>query len=299
MTETKTKNNSFVTKLLGREWILSLPAIVVVALVTQGLFLGTIILSFVNWNIVRPDLGFSFAGLSNITRLFSTLETYVIVWNTLFITAVSLFLSFSIGLGVALLLNRNFPGVQILRGLMLIPFFVTDIVVGIIFKTLILHPSFGIAGHLTSLLQLPPIDFLGSFAQQSIIFLIVWQWTPFFVLILLAGLQGVDNQIIQSAQIDGANKVVLLFRIIIPSMLHHIRVSVLLGLVFLLKVFGLIYVTTSGGPGNITTTLPYIVYKTNTFKWEVGEAAALSIITVILTIFLLSVVFKYFQKRLA
>ena len=121
---------------------------------------------------------------------------------------------------------------------------------------------------------------------------------PFFILVLLAGLQSMNVQQLESAQIDGANKIMRLFFIIIPNILHHIQVAVLLGLVFILKVFGLIYVTTSGGPGITTTTLPYIVYKTNTFKLEVGEAATLSVLTVILTIIILSLIFKFFQKKL-
>lgn len=281
-----------------REGYLSLPAIVVVAIVTQGFFLFTIILGFVKWNIVRPDLGISFAGIANYVRLFTNPESYLIILNTLYIAFVSLFISFSLGLGLALLLNREFRGVSILRGLMLIPFFITDVVCGIIFKTLILHPSFGIAGYITDLFGKPPIDFMGNHALFSVIFLIVWQWTPFFVLVLVAGLQGMDTSLLESAQIDGANRISRLFSIIIPSILHHIEMAILLGLVFILKVFGLIYVTTSGGPGIITTTLPYIVYKTNQFKLEVGEAASLSVITVILTLVLLSVIFKYFQRKL-
>ncbi len=285
-------------KLLKREWTLSLPAIVVVAFVTQGLFLGTIILSTLKWNIIRPDLGISFVGIANFIKLFTSFESYKIIFTTVLIAFVSLFLSFSFGFGIALLLHKDFFGVQLLRGLILIPFFTTDVVCGIIFKTLILHPSFGIAGHIATLFNSTPIDFFGNYALLTVIFLIVWQWTPFFILILLAGLQSMDTQQLESAHIDGANKIMRLFFIIIPNILHHIQVAILLGLIFILKVFGLIYVTTSGGPGIATTTLPYIVYKTNHFKLEVGEAASLSVLTVILTIIILSLLFKYFQRKL-
>lgn len=280
------------------EWVLTLPAIIVVFIVTQIFFLGTIILSFVKWNMVRPDLGRSFVGFANFIKVFTNSETYLIVFNTLLLSFASLLISFVLGFIIALLLNREFKGVQIFRGLMLIPFFITDVVAGIIFKTLILHPSFGIAGYLASLINMAPIDFIGNYASLTVIFLIVWQWTPFFVLILLAGLQGLNAELLQSAQIDGANFFETIYHIVIPSLMHHIQVAVMLGTVFILKVFGLIYVTTSGGPGVTTTTLPYIVFKTNQFKWEIGEAASFAVITVVLTILILTILFNFFQKKL-
>ncbi len=279
--------------------LLSLPAVVTVALVTQGLFLGTIVVSLLKWNLVRPDLGITFFGFANFLKLFQAQEAYAIIANTLLIGGVSLVFSFCIGFAFALLLNREFFGVHVLRALILIPFFTTDVVVGIVFKTLMLHPSFGIAGYLASLLHVAPVDFMGSYAFASVILLIVWQWTPFFVLILLAGLHGLNPELLESADIDGAGAFTTLLRIVVPSLLHHIHVAVLLGLVFILKVFGLIYVTTSGGPGLSTTTLPYHVFKLNQFKLEVGEAASYAVVTVLITLVLLTLVFKYFQKRLA
>jgi len=278
---------------------LTIPAIVTVALVTQGFFLVTIVLSLLQWNLVRPDLGIRFHGLSNFIQVLTSFEIYVVIFNTFLISGIALVLSFALGLGFALLLNRNFFGVGFLRALILIPFFIADVVVGIVFKTLMLHPSFGIAGYVASFFNATPVDFMGGHALFSVILLIVWQWTPFFILILLAGLRGMNEEILQSAQIDGAGKITTLVSIVIPSILHHIEVAILLGLIFILKVFGIIYVTTSGGPGVSTTTLPYKVFKVNQFKLEVGEAAAYACITVVITLVILTSVFKYFRKKLA
>ncbi len=277
-------------------WLI-LPAITIVALITQGLFLGTIILSTLKWNLIRPDLGIDFIGISNFIKLFTNFEIYQIFWNTLRLGTIALFFCFWLGLGIALMLNQEFWGVHVLRGLILIPFFITDVATGIIFKTLILHPSFGILGYIAGQLGTAPLDFMGRYAAFSVVGLIIWQWTPFFVLVLLAGLQGLDTELIQSARIDGASRLRTLFHITIPYIWHQIEVVVMLGTIFILKIFGLIYVTTSGGPGISTTTLPYIVFKVNLFKWEIGEAASYSVLTVILTLFLLTSLYKFFQNR--
>ncbi len=283
---------------LKSEKILTLPAVIMVAIVTQGLFLATIILSFVKWVVIRPDLGRSFAGFKNYAWMFSAPQTYQIIWNTISMTAISLVLCLSLGMLFAILLNRYFPLQRLCRTLILIPFFMMDAVVGIIWKTLLLHPSFGISGHLAQLMGFPPPDFIGEHAFLTIIMMIVWRWTPFFVLILLAGLQGISNEVIESAKIDGASALRTLFQIKIPAIRYHVEVATMLGLIFILKVFGLIYVTTSGGPGFATTNLPFQVYKINHLKWDVGQASSYATIMVIMTLFVIMMLFNFIRKQI-
>lgn len=283
---------------LKSEKLLTLPAVIMVAIVTQGLFLATIILSFVKWVVIRPDLGRSFAGFKNYAWMFSAPQTYQIIWNTISMTAISLVLCLSLGMLFAILLNRYFPLQRLCRTLILIPFFMMDAVVGIIWKTLLLHPSFGISGHLAQLMGFPPPDFIGEHAFLTIIMMIVWRWTPFFVLILLAGLQGISNEVIESAKIDGASALRTLFQIKIPAIRYHVEVATMLGLIFILKVFGLIYVTTSGGPGFATTNLPFQVYKINHLKWDVGQASSYATIMVIMTLFVIMMLFNFIRKQI-
>ena len=279
--------------------LLSLPAVLIVGVITQGLFLATIVFSLIKWIVVRPDLGIKFYWLKNYLKLFTSFETLQVVGNTVFITVLSLAFCLVLGVAFSLMLNRTFAGINFLRTLMLMPFFMMDAVIGIIWKTLILHPSFGIAGYFSTLLKSVPIDFLGEHAFLTVVMLIVWQWTPFFILIILAGLQGIDEQILDSAKVDGAGWFRTLFSVKLPSIMHHIEVAIMLGLIFILKVFGLIYVTTSGGPGYTTTNLPFLVYKINHLKWDVGEAASYAVLTVFLTLATITVLFKYMQKKIA
>ncbi len=278
--------------------LLTLPAVVSVAVVTQILFLATIFLSFVKWIVIRPDLGKSFAGIKNYVWVFKTPETYRIIGNTILITALSLILCLILGFCFSLLLNRRFPLRKLCRTCILIPFFMMDAVIGIIWKTLLLHPSFGIAGYISQMSNSVPIDFFGQHAFISIIIMIVWQWTPFFVLIILAGLQGIDQEMVESAMIDGASSIRILFQIKIPALRYHIQVVTMLGMIFILKVFGLIYVTTRGGPGFTTTNLPYQVYKISYYKWDIGQAASYATIMVVMSLIIIMFMFNFIQKQI-
>jgi len=278
--------------------LLTLPAIVSVAVVTQVLFLATIFLSFIKWIVIRPDLGKSFAGIKNYVWIFKAPETYQIIGNTILITALSLTLCLILGFCFSLLLNRRFPLRRLCRMCVLIPYFMRPAVTGIIWKTLLLHPSFGITGYISQIYNSAPIDFFGQHAFISIIILIVWQWTPFFVLIILAGLQGVNPEMIESAQIDGASSIRILFQIKIPALRYHIQVATMLGMIFILKVFGLIYVTTRGGPGFTTTNLPYQVFKISYYKWDIGQAASYATLMVAMSLIIIMVMFNFIQKQI-
>lgn len=278
--------------------LLTLPAVITVAVVTQILFLATIFLSFIKWIVIRPDLGKSFTGIKNYVWIFKAPETYQIIGNTILMTVLSLILCLILGFCFSLLLNRRFPLRKLCRTFILIPFFMMDAVIGIIWKTLLLHPSFGITGYLSQMFNSVPIDFFGQHAFISIIILIVWQWTPFFVVIILAGLQGIDPEMIESAKIDGASSIRILFQIEIPALRYHIQVVTMLGLIFIIKIFGLIYVTTRGGPGFTTTNLPYQVYKISYYKWDIGQAASYATLMVVMTLIIIMFLFNFIQKQI-
>lgn len=276
---------------------LALPGILIVALVTQIPFLATIVLSFVRWIVIRPDQGIQFDGLRNYVQIFTAKDTYSVVGTTVTMLLASLTLCTLLGIGLALLLNRPFPGVNLVRTLIILPFFVMDAVAGIIWKTLILNPSFGFNYYLSRWLGIDPIDFFGAQSLLTVIMLIVWQWTPFFFLILLAGFQSVSSDIVESAKVDGANAWRRLVSIELPSILNHIQVAVMLGLVFILKVFGLIYVTTTGGPGVSSSNLPFYAYRVAFNGWNVGKSAVLAVLSVAITLVILTMFFKWMRRR--
>jgi len=278
--------------------LLSLPAIVIVAVVTQAPILATVGLSLVRWIVVRPDLGITFIGLDNYAEIFSSWDFYEVVLNTALITVVSLAMCTVLGILFSLMLNRDFPGVNVVRTLIISPFFVMDAVAGIIWRAIILNSSFGWNGYFASLFKTRPFDFFGVHSLLTIVMLIVWQWTPFFVLIILAGFQNIPLEVMDSARVDGTGWFKELVFIRIPVIMNHIEVAILLGLIFVLKVFGLIFVTTRGGPGYSSANLPYYVYKTAFLGWEVGRAAAVAVVTVVITLVAITALFRWFRRRI-
>jgi ABC-type sugar transport system permease subunit len=132
-----------------------------------------------------------------------------------------------------------------------------------------------------------------------IVFLFWWQWMPFFVLVILAGLQGIPVDLNDSMRIDGTNWLQSTFLVKLPLIGNHMRVAVMLGLVFVVKEFGLILVTTAGGPGIRSYTLPYAVYMQVFNASNVGRAGALATITVILTLLAVNLLYRSLRRRRA
>ncbi len=282
-----------------RAKFLSLPAILVVAVVTQAPILATLAISLVRWIVVRPDLGITFVGLDNYAEIFSSRDFYEVALNTALITVASLAACTLLGILFGLMLNNEFPGVNIVRTLIISPFFVMDAVAGIVWRTIILNSSFGWNEYFARMLGVRPFDFFGVHSLFTIIILIVWQWTPFFVLIILAGFQSIPEEIMDSARVDGMGWVRGLLFIRLPVIMNHIEVAVLLGLIFVLKVFGLIFVTTRGGPGYSSANLPFYVYKTAFLGWDVGRAAAVAVVTVAVTLVAVLALFRWFRGRIS
>jgi len=280
-----------------------LPAVIVVAVMTQVPFLLTIIFSTLRWNLSRPDLGRAFDGVANfwhylkIESLSQIPEFYTILWQTIVITGMTLVLCAIGGFLLALLLDHDIPGVNIARTLMLGPFFVMSTASGVIWKTTIFNTTFGWYGVIAKALGFTPVDLISYHPLFVIILLFTWQWMPFFILVLLAGLQGIPQDLVDSMKIDGVNWVQGVFRIKLPLIMNHMRVAVMLGLVFIIKEFGLILVTTAGGPGTRSYTLPYAVYTQVFLANNVGRASALAVMTVVLTLLMVNLLYRSIVKR--
>ena len=288
-----------------KDWLFLLPGMVMVAVVTQVPFLLTLIYSTLRWNLARPDLPIKFNGFSNFwyflrIRDFPRMpEFYAIIWQTVLITVSSLALCTIGGFLLSLLLDNRIPGVNIARTLILGPFFVMSTASGVIWKTTILNTTFGWYGVIAKALGFTPVDLLSYYPIPVIVFLFSWQWMPFFILVILAGLQSIPGEIVDSMKVDGANWWKATFSIKLPLIRKHISVAIMLGLIFIVKEFGLILVTTAGGPGIRSYTLPYAVYMQVFNASNVGRAGALATITVILTLIAVNVLYRSIQKRSA
>lgn len=264
------------------------PALVIVAIITQIPFVFTVYLSFLNWNLTRPDLGRTFTGLGNYVLELSTAEFWTILLQTLAITAMALAMCCLIGLGLALLLNRDFFAKGLIQTLLVTPFFIMPVVTGLIWKNELFSPNFGIITWMAGLIG---FDGFNPMAQQPLIMvstMVAWQWEPLFMLVLLAGLQAIPEEEREAARIDGCNSFMVFRYIELPHLLPYYRMVILLGTIFILQVFGEIYVGTAGGPGTSSMNLQYLTYQEGLVGTQVGLASAIGVITLILTVIVLT-----------
>lgn len=278
-------------------WIFILPAIIVVATMTQVPFLLTIIFSSLRWNLARPDLAIKLTGFANYLYFLKSPEFYSIVWQTIILTISTLAICSIFGFLLSILLDNKIPGVNIARTLILGPFFVMSTASGVIWKTTIFNTTFGWYGVIAKALGFTPVDLLSYYPLSVIVFLFSWRWMPFFVLMILAGLQGIHPDLVDSMKIDGANWLQSTFLVKLPIIANHIQAALMLGLIFIVKEFGLILVTTAGGPGTRSYNLPYAVYMEVFNASNVGRASALAVMTVVLTLIGVNVLYKSIKKR--
>jgi sorbitol/mannitol transport system permease protein len=260
------------------------PALILVGVVTQVAFLYTIYLSLLSWNLIRPDLGVHFVGLSNYVSELTSSAFLTALVNTIQLTVGVLVAGMIVGMLLALLLNRPFPLRWLVRTLLITPFFIMPAATAEIWKNMLLNPLFGLIPWLIQQLGFTPPDLLGSHPLLGVGIMLTWEWYPFFMLILLGGLQSLSVDLVEAARIDGAGPFAIFRHITIPHLQRYIAVATLFGLIYLLGVFGEVYAGTQGGPGDSSTNLPFLIYETALFNWQIGLASALGVIAVLITI---------------
>jgi len=267
-----------------RTW-LHLPALVYMIVLTQIPFLLAVWFSLHAWNLLVPSEGFPFVGLSNyVTEFVRDANFWPIMGNTLELVAGAMILALVAGTILALLLNRPMWGRNVLRGIATVPFLVTPSVMALIWKNLFLSPSTGMVNWLLHFIGIPAVPWFSAFPLQSIIFIVAWEWTPFVMLVILAGLQSVPGEVLEAAKVDGANAITTFWRVVFPLLRKPYQIAILFGTIFIFQTFGEIYVTTSGGPGLTTNTLPYYTYRAALSSFQIGQAATLGVIGVVVAI---------------
>lgn len=293
-----------------------LPALIFTIVVTQVPFVVTLVVSSLQWNVLTPgDKNFlglgnyeSFVGLKNYRTVFTDERMRNAVVNTVVLTTSVVLISVVLGLGLAVLLDRKFPGRGLARTLLIAPFLVMPVASALVWKHVLYNPTYGLFnGALNWLWQLfgaehgPVIDWVSEMPMPAVVAALVWQWTPFMMLILLAGLQAQPTDILEAARVDGASPLKIFRWITLPHMRQYLELATLLGSLYVVQTFDAIFSITQGGPGTATTNLPYEIYLTMFRKYEYGEAAAAGVVVVIGTIivatFALRVVSSLFREE--
>jgi sorbitol/mannitol transport system permease protein len=274
-----------------------MPALLFTIVVTQIPFLLTIYYSLQSWNLAKPSSP-HWVGLRNYGDVFSDPVFYGALLHTIEITFGAVAIATLLGLGLALLLDRKFLGRGLVRTLLISPFLVMPAAAALLWKTTMLDPVYGIVNWVLGWFGGGGVAFVSAHPMASVIATVVWQWTPFEMLILLAGLQSQPRDVLEAARVDGASAWASFRELTLPHLRTYLELGILLGAIYIVNTFDAIYMLTQGGPGTSTTNLPFYIYQRAFQGFDVGQAAALGVVTVVGTIIVatiaLRVVFRSF-----
>ena len=265
------------TKVAGR--LLVAPSVILLFLWMIVPLAMTLYFSTLNYNLNNPDSE-TFIFFQNYLDFLSDPDFLGALVNTLILVASVLVLSVVGGIFVALLMDQQIYGQNIVRVMVLAPFFVMPTVSALIWKNMLMNPVFGLFSWISKVLGLPVVDWFTNYPMLSIILIVTWQWLPFASLILLTALQSLDEEQKEAATLDGASAFSYFFYIVLPHIARAMTVVVLIETIFLLNVFAEIRVTTNGGPA--TTNIPFRIFELATNSNDVGGAAAGGIVAVVL-----------------
>nr|WP_229705179.1 sugar ABC transporter permease [Williamsia phyllosphaerae] len=274
-----------------------LPALIFMVIVTQIPFIVTLYYSTQSWNLVRPGSR-EFNWLNNYVQVFKDTQFWTVTLNTVLLIVGTVIISVVFGLIFALLLDRKFVGRSIVRTLLITPFLVTPVASALLFKTSLLSPTSGLLNYALSPFGVET-DWLSEYPLASVMGELVWQWTPFMMLLILAGLQSMPKDISEAAKVDGATSFRLFRELTLPHLRRFIELGTVLGAIYLVNTFDAVYMMTSGGPGVASSNLPFYIYQRAFLGFDIGQAAAMGVVTVIGTMVVatlaLRLIFKSFS----
>jgi sorbitol/mannitol transport system permease protein len=260
-----------------------LPALVFTIVVTQIPFLLTIYYSLQSYDLYHPYTR-HFAGLRNYSLIFTDSIFRAALLNTVVLTLVPVVASLLLGLGIALLLDRKVLGRGLLRTLIISPFLVMPAAAALVWKFTLLDTEFGLLNFVLGPFGFHHTDWINDHAKETIITVLTWQWTPFMVLILLAGLQSQPGDVLEAARVDGAGPWQVFRSMTLPHLRQYMELGLVLGSIYIVQAFDAIFMVTSGGPGQQTTNVPYYLYEAAFRSFDIGRASAMGVVVVAITI---------------
>ena len=256
------------------------------------LFFGTvsvILTVYVLWltlhkiSLLRPGQE-SFIGLDNYIRLIFDGRAINALMRTVVFTVAATAMEVALGLAISLLVDREFLGKRIVRGILLVPIVMTPVVVGLTWRFL-LDPSNGMMNYLLSTIGLGPVDWLGNpnVALFSLLMADIWQWTPFVVLLTMASLESLPGDPQNAARVDGAREWQVLWYITLPALKRALLVVALIRAIDSVKAFDIFYIMTRGGPALSTETLNLYGYISAFTNFDISYSLTIAMVLTILT----------------
>ena len=273
-----------------------LPALIFTVVVTQLPFVLTIWYSLNRWDFLKPG-SFKFTGLSNYTKPFgdkffreAALHTIVIVVGTVLIGT-------ALGTLLAMLLDRKFVGQGFVRTLLITPFLIMPVAASLIWRHAFLDATYGFVNWLLSLVGASPVAFTTRHPLAAVVGVLVWQWTPFMMLIILAGLQGQSGEVLEAARVDGASAGQTFRSITLPHLRPYMELGALLGSIYLIQTFDTVDQLAGGAPG--ARNIPYFIYQRSIGGgWKFGQASAYGVVVVFATIVIANLALRLISSLL-
>jgi multiple sugar transport system permease protein len=279
-------------------WVFILPTVILLFIITIYPMLNSLWNSLHYFNLFTPN-DKRFVGLDNYGDLLTRDPIFWGVMRTTFIYTIGVVAAqFVIGLGLALLLDRSMRGITLLRTLIIIPILISPVVVGLTWRYM--YEPWGVVNYFLSKLGIAPVEWVSSpkTALFSVMLVDIWQWTPFVVLVLLAGVQSIPREVIEASALDGLRFSQYFTRILWPLIRPVALIVLLIRMMDALKVFDTIYMLTRGGPGTSTYVASMYNYVLFFGNYQVGYAAAMSyIILIIVNVFALTLIFVLSDRK--
>ena len=259
----------------------------------------TIYFSAIRYNLMQPDQ-VGFIGLENFEYFVTDPSFGTAVVNTLLLLGSVILITVIAGIAIALLIDEPFPGRNIVRILLISPFFVMPTVNALLWKHMMMNPIYGVLAQVWIFFGATPVDWLSDWPLWSVIVIVSWQWLPFATLIFMTSLQSMNREQLEASRMDGANYLQQLRYLYLPHLGRSVAVVVMIEMIFLLSVFAEIYTTTGGGPGDASTNVAFLIFKQALLNFDAGVASAGALFAVVLAniaaVFLIRMVGKNLDK---
>ncbi len=258
------------------------PAVAVMAAACLYPVLSAFQLAGYDWSMGTPWSSARWVGWSNFVSAFGNPRVWSSLWTTLLFAGVCVSIEMVLGIALALALEHPVRGMSFFRTLFILPMMIAPIAVGLAWRYMF-DAQFGLINAVLGLAGVQPQIWLADpgLAFVAIVIADVWQWTPFVFIMMIAALANVDGSVIEASRIDGANWWQMTFRVKLPMVMHVVAITLMMRLVDAFRVLEVIYVLTFGGPGDSTEILALHIYKTAFVGQQLGVAAAISVLLLV------------------
>ncbi len=279
------------------KWVFSLPTLIFMAVMIVVPIVMTLVFSLCDWNLLMGT-GMKFNWGRNYLDVLGSVEFWQSLGITFYYTGLATVAELLLGVAIALILNRKFAGKNAVKTIVLLPYMMAPVAVGLMWM-LFYEPSSGLMNYIFSLVGLPRSSFVS--AKETVIPAIAavetWQMTPMVVIVCLAGLSSLSSEPIEAAKVDGATSVQTFFKVTLPMMTQTLFSIGLLRFIDIFKSFDLIYALTKGGPANASRTLNLYAYETAFSYYKFGTSSTMLMLLFVIVL-LLSVVVMKIQRKL-